>query len=358
MEPEFLSPFALKVPMKHRLAVSVMTSLFLFGCGETEVQDTPEPGALGTLSQGVTVNENTGFLVVYNVNYENLPTAGEKCAGDWQDLIFYMKDQTYSPDAFIVHQMSGAGQAAQLAQYMQDNLPGLYDYVIAEANPDEQLSPCGPEKRYQTNAIIYRTGRLQPISGTRATWQVYKGAGGDCVPNHQSRSIGLRMAFKDLITNKTVVLGSSHWPTSQEGPAGDRSCAERNIQLTDTKMRGVSGANLIIWGVDSNEADYASGAYKTWYKQANSQIPSTTNYNWNDPIYEACSGGRGCLDNNWTGGGGGRIDFLFFNAAATSSTGHTVTYDEGDAADLKFTGTDDQSLNYSGHRAIRARIHY
>src|SRR5690349_24569056 len=29
--------------------------------------------------------------------------------------------------------------------------------------------------------------------------------------------------------------------------------------------------------------------------------------------------------------GGGRIDFLFFNAAARSSTGHTVTYDEGDA---------------------------
>jgi hypothetical protein len=30
-------------------------------------------------------------------------------------------------------------------------------------------SPCGPVKDYQTNAFIYRTGRLQPISGTKAT---------------------------------------------------------------------------------------------------------------------------------------------------------------------------------------------
>ncbi|WP_164020077.1 hypothetical protein [Pyxidicoccus trucidator] len=58
------------------------------------------------------MNENPGFLVVYNVNYENLPNPGENpCEGDWQDLIYYMKDQTYSPDVFIVHQMSGAGQA-------------------------------------------------------------------------------------------------------------------------------------------------------------------------------------------------------------------------------------------------------
>lgn len=343
--------------MNSRVAVSALASLLLLGCGAGETQAPVEPAALATASQAA-VNENPGFLVVYNVNYENLPTAEEKCAGDWQDLIYYMKDQTYSPDAFIVHQMSGAGMANNLAQFMQNNLPGLYDYVIAEANPEPQLSPCGEAKRYQTNAIIYRTGRLQPIAGTKETWQVYKGANGSCVKNTQARSIGVRMAFRDVITGKTVVLGSSHWPTNQEGPAGDAGCAERNIELTDAKMRGVAGADLIIWGVDSNESDYANGNYKQWYNQANSQIPSTVNYNWNDPIYEACSGGRGCLDNNWTGGAGGRIDFLFFNAAATSSTGHTVTYDEGDDADVKFTGTDNRSLSYSGHRAQRARIHY
>ncbi|QRO01705.1 hypothetical protein JRI60_23115 [Archangium violaceum] len=344
--------------MNPRIAVSVMTSLFLFGCGNVEAQDAAEPDALSTLPQAVSVNGNAGFLVVYNVNYENLPTASELCAGDWQDLIYYMRTQEYSPDVFIVHQMSGAAQAAELARYMQDNLPGLYDYVVAEANPEAMNSPCGPAKDYQTNAIIYRTGRLQPISGTKATWQVYKGAGGSCVPNHQSRSIGVRMAFTDVITHKKVVLGSSHWPTAQEGPSSDRACAEKNIQLTDTKMRGISDANLIVWGVDSNEGDYANGAYKDWYKQANSWIPSTIDYNWNDPVYEACSESRSCLDDNWTGGGGGRIDFLFFNAAATSSHGKTITYNEGDAADLQFTGADRDDLNYSGHRAVSARIHY
>lgn len=340
------------------LKVPVLVSLLLAGCGSAEVQTPEQPDTLGTASQAVAVNTNPAFLVAYNVNYENLPTADESCAGDWQDLVYYMKTQAYSPDVIIVHQMSGATQAAQLAQFIQENLPGLYDSVVAEANPEAQLSPCGPEKRYQTNAIIYRTGRLQPIAGTKATWQVYKGANGSCVMNTQSRSIGVRMAFTDVITNKTVVLGSSHWPTNQEGPASDPGCAEKNIQLTDSKMRAVSGANLMVWGVDSNESDYGTSAYKDWYKQANSQIASTVNYNWNDPIYEACSGSRSCLNGHWTGGAGGRIDFLFFNAAATSSHGQTIAYDDGDAADLQFTGSDRQDLNYSGHRAQSARIHY
>lgn len=114
--------------------------------------------------------------------------------------------------------------------------------------------------------------------------------------NTQSRSIGVRMAFTDLITQKTVVIGSSHWPTVQDGRALDS-------------------------GVDSNEGDYGSNGYKDWYKQTNVQLSSTINYNWKDPIYEACAGSRSCLDDNWTGGAGGRIDFLFYNAAATSSHG-------------------------------------
>ncbi len=344
--------------MTFKVAVSVMASLSLLGCGAVEAPVPAESDAQSTASQAVAVNENTGFLMVYNVNYENLPTATEQCAGDWQDLVYYMKTQPYSPDVFIVHQMSGAEQAAMLAKFIEDNLPGLYSSIVAEANPAPMNSPCGPAKDYQTNAIIYRTGRLQPISGTKETWQVYKGANGACVMNTQARSIGVRMAFTDLLTNKKVVVGSSHWPTNQEGPASDPGCAEKNIQLTDAKMRGVSGANLLVWGVDSNESDYGSNGYKDWYNQANSQIASTLNYNWNDPIYEACAGSRSCLDDNWSGGAGGRIDFLFFNAAATSSHGHTVTYNEGDAADLQFTGSDRDDLNYSGHRAQSARIYY
>lgn len=344
--------------MNLKTAIPVLLSLSVCGCGGAETQAPAQPDVLSTAPQAVAVNENTGFLMVYNVNYENLPTATEQCAGDWQDLIYYMKTRTYSPDVFIVHQMSGAGMAADLAKYMEDNLPGLYSSIVAEANPDQMNSPCGPAKDYQTNAIIYRTGRLEPISGTKVTWQVYKGANGSCVMNTQSRSIGVRMAFRDLITGKTVVIGSSHWPTNQEGPSSDSGCAEKNIELTDSKMRGVSGANLLIWGVDSNEGDYGSNGYKDWYKRANAQLSSTINYNWKDPIYELCAGGRACLDDNWTGGSGGRIDFLFYNAGASSSSGHTITYNEGDEADLQFTGSDNQDLNYSGHRAVSARIQY
>jgi hypothetical protein len=92
--------------------------------------------------------------------------------------------------------------------------------------------------------------------------------------------------------------------------------------------------------------------------QANSPIASTLNYNWNDPIYEACSGSRSCLNDHWTVGSGARIDFLFFNAAATSAHGQTVSYNDADAADVQFTGSDRGDLNYSDHRAMSARIHY
>jgi hypothetical protein len=344
--------------MNLKVAVPLVVSLSLSGCGGVEAPVPVEPDVPGTALQEVAVNENAGFLVVYNVNYENLPTADEQCAGDWQDLIYYLKTRPYSPDVLIVHQMSGADQAARLAQFMEDNLPGLYSAIVAEANPEPMASPCGAPKRYQTNAIIYRTGRLQPVAGTKATWQVYKGANGACVPNTQARSIGVRMAFTDVIANKKVVLGSSHWPTNQEGPASDPGCAEKNIQLTDAKMRDVTGANLLVWGVDSNESDYNGSSYKQWYNQANSQIASTVNYNWNDPIYEACSGGRACLNDHWTVGSGARIDFLFFNAAATSSHGETVTFNDADAADVRFTGSDRGDLNYSDHRAMGARIHY
>lgn len=112
-----------------------------------------------------------------------------------------------------------------------------------------------------------------------------------------------------------------------------------------------------LWGVDSNEGDYANGGYKDGYQQANSQVPSTLGHSWNEPVYEARAGSRGCLEDNWTGGAGDRIDYLFFNAAATSSHGKTITYNEGDAADLQFTGSDREALNDSGHRAISARIH-
>jgi hypothetical protein len=344
--------------MKLPLSMPVLVSLCLSACGGLEAPAPASPEALGTATQASAVNENAGFLMVYNVNYENLPTPNEQCAGDWQDLVYSMKAQTYSPDVIIVHQMSGAAQAAQLARFVEDTLPGQYASIVAEANPSPMNSPCGPAKDYQTNAIIYRTGRLQPVTGTKETWQVYKGANGACVRNNQSRSIGVRMAFTDLINGKTVVLGSAHWPTMQDGPASDPSCAEQNLQLTDARMRDVSGAHLRIWGVDANESDHGSNGYRDWYKQAMAQLPSALDYAWNDPIYEACAGGRSCLEDNWSGGAGGRIDFLFFNAAASASQGHTVTYNEGDAAALQFTGADREDLNYSGHRAQRARIHY
>ena len=51
-------------------------------------------------------------MQVVDNNVENLPTAGLKCPGDWQDLVHYMKRAPLKPDVVIVQQISG--QQAEL----------------------------------------------------------------------------------------------------------------------------------------------------------------------------------------------------------------------------------------------------
>jgi hypothetical protein len=100
---------------------------------------------------------------------ENLPKATEKCEGDWQDLIYYMKVQQYSPDLFLVQQVGGQAQLNELVKRLNDGLVGVYVGIVAVANPKRQGSKCGEEKAYQSTAIIYRTGRFNVVR--KDTWK-------------------------------------------------------------------------------------------------------------------------------------------------------------------------------------------
>jgi len=309
-----------------------------------------------------TVNNDPRFIQTYVNNIENLETVDANCPGDWQDLIYYMKTYETSPDLFLVQQVSPQ-DLNTLVNFMTNNLHGIYQGLIAVPNPEQMNSPCGAEKAYQSNAIIYRVGRFDVVS--TATWQSdAQTSTGSCANNHQDRTINLRARMFDKIANKYITAASIHWPTgNSDGPP----CAVENAREAATNM-AATGGDLRIWGGDANLGHQTSGDWRTWYSRTNGDLGGTHGYR--DVAYDDCkerhstkSGILSCLSGtHWTVGGDRRIDFLFAKKGNGGmpfvGAEHTVTFDEGDQADLTVTGTDRQDRSYSDHRAVRARIHY
>ncbi|HMR06958.1 MAG TPA: hypothetical protein PKA88_14335 [Polyangiaceae bacterium] len=306
------------------------------------------------------VNASPDFLQVYVNNVENLETPADQCKGDWKDLYYYMKLQP-SPDLFLVQQISGKAQLDLLVKYMTDNLPGVFEGIIAEASPKKMNSPCGPAKDYQTNAIIYRPARLKPM-GNKATWQVQSFYSGSCKTNFQSRTITVMQKFRDTIANRDVSVASMHWATFQ-GTGADPACAEHNVAQLSKKLESAGfGGDLMIWGGDANESDRnSSNGYKDWYRAANGDLGGKLGFR--DAIFAHCEATSGpikaCLDDNKTGKA--RIDYLFAKRGdgclPMITRPHTISFEEADQAAQKFAGGD-SAYNYSDHRAIRAAVHY
>lgn len=309
------------------------------------------------------INGRPGFLHVYVNNIENLKTATERCRGDWTDLIHYMKTVKPSPDVFLVQQISNQAQLNVLVERMSNALPGKYRGIIADKNPWKQASPCGAEKAKQTNAIIYRVGRLEPI-GDKHVWQSWAFRKGKCRRNTQARTRNVMQKFRDKVNGKTVTVASIHWSTAS-GSGPDPACAKKNMLETDQKLhRAGYRADLYIFGGDMNEPDRRNdGSFRPWYAVANGDKGGALR--WRDPVFRMCKRKSGstqrCLDDNWTVGSGRRIDFLFAQnregCMVPTKRTHTVSFNEADAASRRIVGSDNP-LNYSDHRAIRSFIYY
>lgn len=305
-------------------------------------------------------NDDPAYIQVYVNNVENLEVADEKCAGDWTDLIYSMKTIKPVPDVFLVQQVSDTAQLATLVGRMTDELAGSFEGVIADGEPWKQLSPCGPEKARQTNAVIFRKGRFTKV-GEKHVWQAWANKNDECVRNNQARTRSVLIKLHDKIADKDVTVASVHWSTSQGG-GPDPACAEKNIVEVDQKMHKAGyEADLVIFGGDFNESDRKdSGEFRDWYHKANGDDGGMFNYR--DPIYRACQDKlQACLDDNWTIGSSKRIDAVFGmdgeGCRARTRRAHTVTFDEADAAAEEIVGSD-STLNYSDHRAIRAEFYY
>jgi hypothetical protein len=311
-----------------------------------------------------TANPNAKYLQVYDNNVENLLTTGATCPGDWQDLIYYMATQTDAPDLFIVQQIN-AGELQTLVEKMESLLGLGYASVISSQLAGDTIEKCDGEKTVQRNAIIYRTGRLSLVSGSTVSWQSKHEVDGVCVLNSQDRTVGVRATFTDdLNSGKKVTAASVHWATgASDGPP----CATANA--TEAAAQAVTpGSNLTIMAGDTNITDVNSSAgWRPWYSKINGDLGGSLDYR--DVMYDDCkettdgtaSAIKACLP--WTlVDTDRRIDFMFGRLSGGSlpfvGSEHTITFNEGDAADLALTGSDNADLGYSDHRAVMARIHY
>jgi hypothetical protein len=319
----------------------------------------PVPGQANDVTIAA-ANNDPAFVQVFNNNLENLPTVDLACPGDWQDLVYYVKRAPTKPDLFTVQQISNQSQLNSYVSRLSTELGEAYAGVIADGSPASMNSPCGAPKDYQTNAVIYREARFTDRALGARTWQAQSNESGSCVNNDQARTQAVKVRLHDKIAGKDLTVASVHWPTAASG--GGVDCSESNARETAAELTEDGyGGSLLIFGGDHNVPDVnSSGAFYPWYSLLNGDAGGSLGFR--DPAYSACGGSKSCLAGNWTIGGDRRIDFVFARKSGTSRptvTGfHTITFNEGDAADQAATGSDRTDRDYSDHRATMARIHY
>jgi hypothetical protein len=338
---------------------AVLLLLALVACGpDLELEEhTVDDSAVSR------VNHDDRFLVVVDVNWENLPTPSERpCAGEYRDLIYWMKDRALSPDFVIVQQVSGRDQADRLASIMSDLLVGGWRAIVAEANPAPQGSPCGAAKAHQTNAILYRPRHFDPV-GPKDVFQTFIGdRSGGVKLNDQARTKTVVQRFRDKRSDRIVTVASTHWATAKSG--GTPKSALASMKRVHAKLRD-AGGDLRIWGGDTNTTDLtnpgsASSSFRDWYQAANGEVAARaidgTKYNYRDAAYADCSGSKACLIQNHRTTSR-RIDFLMATkpgALPRIDRVHTVGFAEAG----RTRSGDDPNLPYSDHRAVAARIWY
>jgi hypothetical protein len=304
-------------------------------------------------------NDDPAFVQVFDDNVENLPTADLQCPGDWQDLVYYLKRAPLKPDVFVVQQISNQSQLNSYVSRLSGDLGEAYAGVIAEASPAAMNSPCGAPKDHQTNAVIYRKARFTDRGLGARTWQAQSEQGGSCVNNDQARTKAVKVRLHDKIANKDLTVASVHWATAKSG--GGTACSEANARETAAELTEDGyGGSLLIFAGDHNVSDVSGGAFRPWHRLLNGDEGGGLGFR--DAGYAGCGGSLACLGDNWTIGGDRRIDFLFARKPSGGLPGvtgfHTITFNEGDAADQAETGSDRGDRNYSDHRAVMARIHY
>ncbi|WP_367123499.1 hypothetical protein [Streptomyces phytohabitans] len=322
-------------------------------------------------------NDDPGLLQVYDANVENLPTTDERppeqCAGDWHDLMYYMRTQELKPDVYLVQQLSDRAQLDLLLDRMRTHFGEGYAGVLAEDDPKPKTGgECDAFKKRQTNAVIWRTDRLELVKSASPAnrWQAQNEVGGVCVNNDQPRTKGVKALLHDKVADRTVTAASFHWPTMGHGgdACADSNTGELSNELTEDGYDSdpAHGAtDLYVAGGDTNAHDRRDGAWRTWYEAANGDLGGK--YGFRDAVYAHCAAQAdpaGCRAGRWTLETSAlrRVDYVLARkpgGALPRISGTVVpTFADGDRADEELTDDGDSPLGYSDHRAVGARVHY
>jgi hypothetical protein len=251
---------------------------------------------------------------------------------------------------------------------LNTQLVGHYAAIIAENYPATQGSDC-PNKTHQTNAIIYRDGRLSLSTAT--TYQAVHFANGACVANGQPRTRAVMARFYDAQAAQYISVASVHWPTTDQG--GGTACAFANqARVRDQLNSGLFDTSALkIWGGDTNTSEFITSAptsgYEPWYSAANGDLSGN---NFRDVIFDDCaetnpnyssSGMKACLRGNATVGSS-RYDYLMASRKSANrpfiGAEATVTASAADSAHHAADAGEDTAQSYSDHLAIIGRVHY
>lgn len=326
-------------------------------------------------------NDAREFLQVYDANVENLPTPDEsspaECAGDWHDLLYYMRTQELKPDLYLVQQLNNQDQLDLLLKRMETHFGEKYAGVLAEPNPDATTGgACNTYKKRQTNAVIWRTDRLSLVKsqapGNR--WRAQAEDGTDCVNSTQPRTMAVKALLHDRVSGRTVTAASFHWPTMDKG----EGCARSNIgelsnELTEDgyDTDPTHGAtDLYVAGGDTNAHDLGEGGApdgeaSPWYAAANGDLNGSLGFR--DAVWAGCATTAdplACRTSKWTfqGKTKRRIDYVLGRGAGGEPPRITnavvPTFQDGNDADDALSEDGDNPLGYSDHHAVGARVHY
>ncbi|WP_041624856.1 hypothetical protein [Stackebrandtia nassauensis] len=311
-------------------------------------------------------NRAAPTITAYTNNIENLLTKKETCEGDWDELIYYIAENS-TPDLFLLQQVSDMKQVNRFIEELEEHSDGNYSGLIADTEPNGG-GRCGPEKARQLNAIVWNTDSLTYVKGTRAMWQSMRenpdSGGSQCVKNDQSRTVNVKANFKHR-NGQVITAASIHWPTHA---SGNFKCADNSARELDDELKEspYKKAALQIVGGDMNYRDVnSSNDWSKWYKEMRAN-------DFADPVRGLCGPTGGCNDGLWThitDGVKRRIDYLFARRGtsnpAASFGASNVTFssaqdaeerdhDESDSGCTTYPGR--SGCFYSEHRAVTGRV--
>lgn len=300
-------------------------------------------------------------LQVWNLNTHGMDTGSQT---DYRQFIDYITDPArvaYVPDIVTLQEAGTNISGLQTASCQQ-----FVSNVEARTGLDYN---CYETTERGGAAVVYRTGRLSYVGGTRQSVRLLEvdPNTGACNPSSWYALV-LRLT-DDKVANHFINVASVHLPTrdysTTSGNVND--CAWDNMKIVSPAVTGLGSASMQIMAGDWNHQDAtvnSSGQFSFWeceYAGTNVDVGTCggQNLGWKDAMYRACgltgAAAYDCLHaSHWTHGSAhARIDFLF---AKTYAIYNQVTVDW--AAAYASAGSPPGVSTYSDHRGQGALLRY